>query len=75
MQAAEKLAECVCGISTEISCAGCGKPVCKHCGIDQIVSFDPKNVKVEYYCEKCFHDPSKNVWGTLYWENIVSLYS
>jgi len=75
MQAAEKLAECLCGITTEKICAGCGKPVCNHCGIEQICSFDPKNIKVEYYCATCAQDPSKNVWGTLYWETIASLYS
>jgi hypothetical protein len=74
MQAAEKIAECACGITTEIICAGCGEPLCNHCGTAEISSFDPKNVEVEYYCEKCKQDPAKNVWGTLYWENLVSKY-
>ena len=75
MQAAEKMAECVCGIPADNICASCGKPSCNLCGITEISTFDPDNIEVKYYCETCKHDPSKNVWGTLYWDGLVSLYS
>ncbi|MBN2299517.1 MAG: hypothetical protein JXM72_13025 [Deltaproteobacteria bacterium] len=75
MQAIEKVAKCSCGIVAETFCAGCGDLLCSHCGSIEISSFDPNTIEVKYFCDKCRLDPKKNPWGTLYWEELASLYS
>jgi hypothetical protein len=49
--------------------------VCGSCGTRQISSFDPLNIEVRHYCPHCSQDAGKNVWGNLYWKELVSLYS
>lgn len=74
MQATEKIIKCECGMIAETFCAGCSEVLCRHCGSVEISSFDPKNIEVKYFCEKCRNDPAKNPWGALYWEELSSLY-
>ncbi|NLW66320.1 MAG: hypothetical protein GXY28_00825 [Bacteriovoracaceae bacterium] len=76
MEAAKKIIfECACGTISDLSCDGCGAPVCGSCGTRQISSFDPLNIEVRHYCLHCSQDAGKNVWGNLYWKELVSLYS
>jgi len=76
MKAAKKLAtQCACGAVSDLSCDGCGTPVCGTCCIKQISSYDPKNIVVKHYCADCSEDANKNPWGILYWRDLVSLYS
>lgn len=74
MQAIEKIPECSCGMVAETYCAGCGEPLCSHCGSIEISSFDPKTIEVKYFCEKCKDDPAKNPWGKVYWEELAARY-
>jgi hypothetical protein len=41
----------------------------------EIASSDPQNIVVTYYCTSCALDPKKNIWGTLYWDGLTSLYT
>ena len=76
MEAARKiLFACACGAVTELSCDGCGKPVCSVCSTRQIVSFDPQAIEVRHYCAGCSEDEKRNTWGNLYWETLVTRYS
>ncbi len=75
MQPALKLDVCACGIHTEISCTGCGTPVCRHCSHQEITTNDPKDIIVTYFCPACKTDPKKNPWGILYWDGLKALYT
>ena len=75
MQPARKLDACSCGIHTETSCSGCGTPVCRHCGHQEITTFDPENIIVVHFCPTCKADPKINSWGTLYWEGLAGLFT
>ncbi len=76
MEAAKKIIfACACGAVTELSCDGCGKPVCSVCAARQIVSFDPQVIEVRHYCADCSEDEKRNTWGNLYWETLMTRYS
>lgn len=75
MQPALKLIVCACGVQTETICVGCGAPVCRQCSHQEITSRDLRTIEIRTYCQKCKDDPKKNTWGTLYWDNLFSLYS
>jgi len=75
MQPARKLDECACGVHSELSCSGCGTPVCRHCSHQEITTNDPRNITNAYYCPACKADPKKNTWGTLYWDSLAALYT
>jgi len=75
MQTARKLDACNCGVHSETSCSGCGIPVCRNCGHQEITTNDPGNIIVTYYCSACKADPKKNTWGNLYWDSLAALYT
>jgi hypothetical protein len=75
MQLARKLNACTCGAQTETVCEGCGTPVCRQCSHQEISSKDLRLVTVSTFCANCKEDPKKNIWGTLYWDRLVSLYN
>jgi hypothetical protein len=76
MEAAKKISiECACGAISDLSCDGCGTPVCSSCHTKQISSFDPQNIVVKHYCSACSEDIKMNAWGNLYWKNLVALCS
>jgi hypothetical protein len=74
MQTALKLDMCACGIHSDTSCAGCGAPVCRRCGHQEIASSDPAHIVLTHYCHACMADPRKNTWGTLYWDGLKAMY-
>jgi hypothetical protein len=74
MEAARKLIQCECTAVSDLSCNGCGKPVCTECSTVEICSFDAKNIQVKHYCPHCSQDAAKNTWGALYWKELVSLF-
>lgn len=75
MEAARKLNECECTAGTDVSCDGCGMPVCTVCSTIEICSFDPKNIQVKHYCRECSQNAAKNTWGELYWTKLVSMFA
>jgi len=76
MKAAKKIVfACGCGAVTDLSCDGCGKPVCGTCAARQVVSFDPMAIEIRHYCASCSEDENRNTWGNLYWEALVTRYS
>ncbi len=74
MEAARKLNECECTAVTDVSCDGCGRPVCTVCSVAEICSFDPKNIRAKHYCYECSGNAAINTWGGLYWEKLVSMF-
>jgi hypothetical protein len=75
MDAAKKMiVECSCGTISDVVCDGCGKTLCSMCSTAQICSFDPARIQIKHYCSGCATDVRKNVWGELYWKELVSLY-
>lgn len=74
MEIAEICNKCSCGAISDMVCDGCGKAVCSACFTRQICSFEADNIVVKHYCPKCARDIRKDVWGALYWKELVSLY-
>ncbi|HDP25036.1 MAG TPA: hypothetical protein ENN34_06290 [Deltaproteobacteria bacterium] len=75
MQTAKKYDACACGVRTETYCSACCIPVCRYCWHLEVCSVDPNTVSIGYYCPKCKENEQKNVWGKLYWDQLVSLFT
>jgi NMD protein affecting ribosome stability and mRNA decay len=74
MEAAGKsMLQCECGRLTNLSCEGCGMPVCSRCAVRQIGTQDRKNLVYKHYCPHCIEEAHRNPWEPLYWKKIMTL--
>lgn len=75
MQAALRLDTCSCTQPAKHHCSACGAPLCRGCSHMEVTGLDPDAVAKAYYCPACSENPSRNAWGTLYWERLRALFN